>query len=128
MSLADRFITRFVNRILGYILLPFARTYSLLSRVIPGLKKLPALKPETLAALLTFIAILTVVLFHTFIAIIWTPDSEAGNTYWNTFPYLVILLFVIPAVVFLFVKILLAPPKSLFPDIDLAFEAGIQRA
>ena len=94
-------------------------------RVIPGLKKLPTLKPEVLAALISFVFVLTIVIVHSLIVLL-NPEGEAAKAYWTTFPPLLLINIVMPLVVYIGVKIFLAPPKSPFPDIDLAFEAGLQ--
>ena len=92
-------------------------------RVIPGLKKLTQLKPETLAAVLTFLFVL-MILIGDIIYLFFKEESD--SEFWRDIPIIVLLNFVIPIVVYFGVKILLAPPKSPFPQIDLAFEAGLK--
>ena len=121
----DLVITKAVNRVLSIVLAPFSKVWSFMRRVIPGLKQLPVMKPETLAAVLSFIFVLTMIIVHALIIFVWTPDPESKERYPVDLTVLMVLLFAIPFLLYWFIKLLLAPPKSRFPDIDLAFEAGL---
>jgi len=121
-----RYINQFIGRALSIVFTPFARIWSFMRRVIPGLKMLPTLKPPVLAASLSFTFVLTVVIVHFLVVMVFDWGSNESRTqYWQTLPFLILLMFAIPGFVYLFVRLLLAPPKSPFPDIDLAFEAGL---
>lgn len=118
-------LRRYVDFTLARIFYPFTYVWGKIRQIIPGLKGLPTLKPETLAALLSLILILTIVITHAVIVFWFRRDVEATASYWRTLPVLVGLVVAIPAVMYFGVRIFLAPPKSPFPDIDLAFAAGI---
>ena len=118
------FLNQYVGRFLALLFTPFTGIWNFMRRVIPGLKKLPTLKPEVLAALLCFIFLILIAIVQTVI-VIWNVDGvkDVQRFY---LPTLFLIAFVTPVVVFFGVKIFLAPPKSPFPDIDLAFEAGVR--
>ena len=103
---------------------PFSAIWGFMRRVIPGLKKLPTLKPEMLAALLCFIFLILIAVIQVIILTLGWYGTEGVS--WGKIPVLFLIAFATPVVVYFGVKIFLAPPKSPFPDIDLAFEAGIQ--
>lgn len=113
---------RYVGRFLSLFFSPFARIWSFMRRVIPGLKRLPTLKPEVLAALLSFVFLLTILIVHVILSLWWDPIDKP---YRNTFLTLILINVALPIVIYFGVRIFLAPPKSAFPDIDLAFEAGL---
>lgn len=102
---------------------PFARIWAFMRRVIPGLKKLPTLKPEVLAGLLCFVFLILIAVVQ--VIILYFDESGTAGVSRGDLPILFLIAFATPVVVYFGVKIFLAPPKSPFPDIDLAFEAGI---
>ena len=118
-----RLLNQYIARFLSMLFSPFARIWGFMRRVIPGLKVLPTLKPEVLAAVLCFIFLILIAVVQTLILTAGWYGTE--NVSWGRLPVLFLVAFVTPVVVYFGVKIFLAPPKSPFPDIDLAFEAGI---
>ncbi|MEM9942867.1 MAG: type VI secretion protein IcmF/TssM N-terminal domain-containing protein, partial [Planctomycetota bacterium] len=111
------------TRFFEFILRPIRMVAGFLRQVVPGIKWLTSLKPEILAGVLTFL----------FLIIIWVAvrfAGTAGDAQWGTQIQESALLFLlvvgISIGVYFFFRVLFAPPKSPFPDIDEAWENGLK--
>ncbi|MDG1872272.1 MAG: type VI secretion protein IcmF/TssM N-terminal domain-containing protein [Mariniblastus sp.] len=117
-------MNQYIGRFLAILFTPFAGVWGFMRRVIPGLRKLPTLRPEVLAALMSFIFLMLVTIVHTVLVYKNIDGTNAVQEY-HLFK-LILLSLATPLVIYFGVRVFLAPPKSPFPDIDLAFEAGLE--
>ncbi len=112
----------YLNRFISSLLTPFTWIFGVLRRIIPGLKRLPTLSAEWLAFVLTLIFLITLIIIS---LIFWLSSDVSANK--HNYPWLELTLgaIIIPILMFWFVRLLLAPPKSPFPDIDAAWNASM---
>ncbi|MCP4096801.1 MAG: hypothetical protein GY748_11215 [Planctomycetaceae bacterium] len=117
-------LNQIIGRCLTVLLAPFTAIWSMISRLIPGLRYLPNMRPELLAAFICFILTASITVIH---ALIVSFDSnEMQEPYLRTYFALGAISIVLPIVIYFGVKIFLSPPKSPFPDIDAAFDSGLK--
>ena len=111
------------HKTFNFILAPLRYTAGFLRSVIPGLKWFAGLKPEILAALLTFIFLLVIWIITRFAS----GDANADRTtQMRDWAITLSVIIAIPIVLYFFLRILFQPPKSPFPDIDESWLIGLK--
>jgi len=116
-------IKGFLLNTFAFILYPLRAAASFIRRVFPFFKWLSTLKPEILAALLTFVFLMLIWIFSRFAS----GDANAVlETQRRDMLIALAVICAIPIVLYFFLRILLQPPKSPFPDIDESWQMGLQ--
>lgn len=111
------------NKFLDAVLSPFRKLFMFLGRVIPGVKKLGSLNPEIITAVLVFLFLL---LIYIFARLLPSGDEDATfATQLRGWPVALGLIVGIPIVLYFFLRVLLRPPASPYPDIDASWNAGL---
>ncbi len=113
----------FFKNTFEFILHPIRQLFAFFRRVIPGLKWLSNLKPEVLAAVLTFIFLLVVWIITRFAT--EHGNADPGTQFSNALKVLALII-AISVVLYLFLRVALQPPKSPFPDIDESWFVGLK--
>ncbi len=117
------FFKAIFNNTFNFILAPLRNFFGFLRRAIPGLKWLAGLRPEVLAAVLTFVFLLLIWIFTRF----GGGDAAAERpTQWIGWGVTLAVICAIPIVLYFFLKILFQPPRSPYPDIDESWNVGLK--
>ena len=119
----NSFFRAIFNNTFNFILAPLRNLFGFLRRAIPGLKWFANLKPEVLAAVLTFIFLLLIWGFTRF-----GPGAAhaQASTQMVGWAVTLVVIFAIPIVLYFFLRVLLQPPKSPYPDIDESWQVGLK--
>lgn len=112
-------------RAIDLITSPIRRLYNLISRVTPGLNKLPTLSLPMLAALI-FWAILLVIYAIAFISYMRAGYLKQDRA-WQTWALLMLAVFTIPIIVYYLVKFWMVKDESRFPNIDQIWETALEQ-
>ena len=118
----NKIFRAYLKNFFEFILAPIRQLFAFLSRAMPFLKWLANLKPEVLAAVLTFIFLLVIWIITRFAS---GEQYAQQSTQWIGWGMQLGVIVLIPVVLYVFLKVLLQPPKSPFPDIDESWNAGL---
>lgn len=110
-----------LGRIFGTIFWPIRMLLELLGRLLPGMSKLTSISLPAKIALSTFL-FLTVITITAFVIQL----SESSPEKWQTLYIIVPLIFIIPICLYYGIKLLSVKAESRFPDIENAWEEGIE--
>ena len=116
----------FFSQFFRFITTPVRWLLSLPMWVISSPRRVWGLSLPARAAVLVFLVLLTCTL-AAIGAILWTKQAaDIRNYFYNaTFPIVLVLVFVIPIVVYYWLKLWLEGDVSRFPDIDAAWKEGL---
>lgn len=108
--------------LLDRLLSPVRRAGYYMGRLLPGLARLSR---ASLAAQAGLIALLFLLLTTTAVLFGQWYFHHGWEGLWSKLVVLVPLSFIIPALLYLGIRLLMTPVRSLYPDIDEAWRAGI---
>ncbi|MFT5522281.1 MAG: hypothetical protein ACI9G1_001555 [Pirellulaceae bacterium] len=116
----------FFGRFIGHVLTPIRTLFYWIGRAIPGLSKLPTISLPMRVAIMAFILLLILVIAG-FIHFQYQPDI-ADTWHWVKLQLWILCAatIVIPVTSYFLVKLLMEGEKSRFPDIDHAWNTGIE--
>lgn len=116
----------FLWQLMRFVTTPVRWLLALPMWVISSPRRVLGLSLPARAAVLVFLVLLVCTL-GAIGAILWTKEAaDIRNYFYNaTFPVVVVLVFVIPIVVYYWLKLWLEGDTSRFPDIDAAWKEGL---